>query len=115
LIFAFYYQTFHFDFVNWDDQVNVYENENVVNFDVKGIFSEHVIGNYNPLSNFTLALEYLVVKDSPGLYHFTNVLLHIICSLLVYFLMKRLGMSFLVSFLIALLFGIHPMRVESVA
>lgn len=115
LIFAFYYQTFHFDFVNWDDQVNVYENENVVNFDVKGIFSEHVIGNYNPLSNFTLALEYLVVKDSPGLYHFTNVLLHIICSLLVYLLMKRLGMSFLVSFLIALLFGIHPMRVESVA
>lgn len=115
LIFAFYFQTFHFEFVNWDDQVNVYENENVVNFDVKGIFTDHVIGNYNPLSNFALALEYLVVKDSPGLYHFTNVLLHIICSLLVYLLMKRLGMSFFTSFLVALLFGIHPMRVESVA
>jgi tetratricopeptide (TPR) repeat protein len=115
LIFAFYFQTFHFDFVNWDDQVNVYENENVVNFDVKGIFSDHVIGNYNPLANFTLAVEYLVVKESPGLYHFNNVLLHIICSLLVYLLMKRLGMSFFASFLAALLFGIHPMRVESVA
>ncbi len=115
LIFAFYFQTVHFDFVNWDDQVNVYENENVINFDVKGIFSEHVIGNYNPLSNFTFALEYLLVQNNPGLYHFTNVLLHIICSLLVYLLMQRLGMSFLVSFLTALLFAIHPMRVESVA
>ena len=115
LIFAFYFQTFQFDFVNWDDQVNVYENENVVNFDVKGIFTDHVIGNYNPLSNFTLAVEYLLVKESPGLYHFNNVLLHIICSLLVYLLMKRLGLSFLVSFLAAILFGIHPMRVESVA
>ncbi len=103
LIFAFYFQTVHFDFVNWDDQVNVYENESVVNFDVKGIFSEHVIGNYNPLSNFTFALEYQLVQNNPGLYHFTNVLLHIICSLLVYLLMKRLGMSFLVSFLTALL------------
>jgi tetratricopeptide (TPR) repeat protein len=114
-IFAFYSQTFNFDFVNWDDQVNVYENENVVNFDVKGIFTEHVIGNYNPLSNFTLAIEYQLVGDKPGLYHFTNVLLHIICSLLVFLLLKRLGMSFFVSFLVALLFGIHPMRVESVA
>lgn len=115
LIFAFYFQTFHFEFVNWDDQVNVYENENVVNFDVKGIFTDHVIGNYNPLSNFTLAVEYLIVKERPGLYHFNNVLLHVICSLLVYLLLKRLGMSFFASFLAALLFGIHPMRVESVA
>lgn len=115
LILALYSQTFKFEFVNWDDQVNVYENESVINFDVMGIFSEHVIGNYNPLSNLTLALEYKIVQNNPKLYHFNNVMLHIICSLLVFFLMKKLGMSFFVSFLVALLFGIHPMRVESVA
>ena len=115
LIFAFYFQTIKFDFVNWDDQVNVYENESVMNFDVKGIFSEHVIGNYNPLSNLSLAIEYQIVGDKPGVYHLNNVLLHIICSLLVFLLVKRLGMSFFVSLLTALLFGIHPMRVESVA
>jgi protein O-mannosyl-transferase len=115
LILSLFSQTFNFEFVNWDDHVNVYENENVINFDVKGVFTEHVIGNYNPLSNLTLALEYKIVQNSPKLYHFNNVLLHIICSLLVFFLMKKLGMSFFVSFLVALLFGIHPMRVESVA
>jgi protein O-mannosyl-transferase len=115
LIFALFSQTFNFEFVNWDDHVNVYDNENVINFDVKGIFTEHVIGNYNPLSNLTLALEYKIVQDSPKLYHFNNVMLHIICTLLVFFMMKKLGMSYFVSFLIALLFGIHPMRVESVA
>lgn len=115
LILALFSQTFNFEFVNWDDHVNVYENENVINFDVKGIFTEHVIGNYNPLSNLTLALEFKIVQNSPKLYHFNNVLLHIICSLLVFFLMKKLGMSFIVSFLVALLFGLHPMRVESVA
>lgn len=47
LVFVLYAQTFKFDFVNWDDHVNVYENESVINFDVKGIFTEHVIGNYN--------------------------------------------------------------------
>jgi tetratricopeptide (TPR) repeat protein len=115
LIFVLYSQTFKFDFVNWDDHVNVYENENVINFDVKGIFTEHVIGNYNPLSNLTFAVEYKFVKDNPELYHFNNVLLHLMCTLLVFVFMKRLGMSFFVSFLVAILFGIHPMRVESVA
>jgi len=111
LILALFSQTFNFEFVNWDDQVNVYENENVINFDVKGIFTEHVIGNYNPLSNLTLALEYKIVQNSPKLYHFNNVLLHIICSLLVFFLMTKLGMSCFVALLVALMFGIHPIRV----
>ncbi len=115
LIVAFYGQTINFDFVNWDDDVNVYNNRNVVNFDVKGIFSEHVIGNYNPLSNLTFALEYQIFKNDAKWYHFNNVLLHIICTLLVLVLMKRMGLSFFSSFLVALLFGIHPMRVESVA
>lgn len=115
LIFAVYSQTFKYDFVNWDDNVNIYENKNVVNFDVKGIFSEHVIGNYNPLSNFTFALEYKLVKDNAKWYHINNVLLHIICTLLIFVLMKRLGLNFFSSVIIVLLFGIHPMHVESVA
>ena len=115
LILALYSQTFKFDFVNWDDNVNLYENNNVINFDVKRIFTDHVIGNYNPLANFTFALEYKIVKDNPKWYHINNVLLHIICTLLIFVLMKRLGLTFFSSFLISLLFGIHPMHVESVA
>jgi len=107
LILAIYSRAFKYDFVNWDDNVNIYENENVVNFDVKGIFSNHVIGNYNPLSNLTFALEYKLAGDNAQWYHINNVLLHIICTLLVFVVMKRLGLSLFSSFLIALLFGIH--------
>ena len=115
LTLIFYAQTFRFDFVNWDDFVNIYENENVVQFNVKGIFSEHVIGNYNPLSNLTFAVEYFFVKENAKVYHINNAILHILCTILVFVFMKRLGLSFTVSFLVSLLFGIHPMHVESVA
>ncbi|SHE73953.1 Cytochrome c-type biogenesis protein CcmH/NrfG [Mariniphaga anaerophila] len=112
--FLLFSPSLKYDFVNWDDDVNIYENKNVTDLNIKGIFTEHVIGNYNPLSNLTFALEYQLVGDKPFLYHFNNLLLHVLCTLLVFLLMRKMGLSFLVSFLVALLFGIHPMRIESV-
>jgi len=112
--FSLFSSSLKYDFVNWDDDVNIYENEHVVRFDVNEIFTDHVIGNYNPLTTLTFALEYKIVGEKPFLYHLNNILLHVLCSLLVFLLMRKLGLSFLVSFLVALLFGIHPMRVESV-
>src|SRR5258706_11198269 len=47
------------DFVNWDDDVNVYENANLKAFDwahVKAIFSSTVIGGYHPLTTFFFSL-----------------------------------------------------------
>ncbi|RIH63212.1 tetratricopeptide repeat protein [Mariniphaga sediminis] len=112
--FLLFSPSLKYEFVNWDDDVNIYENSNVVRFDVKGIFSDHVIGNYNPLSTLTFAIEYRFAGESPWLYHLNNLLLHIFCTLLVFMLMRKMGLSFLVAFLVALLFGIHPMRTESV-
>ena len=112
--FVIFSPALKYDFVNWDDDVNIYENENVIQFDLKGIFTNHVIGNYNPLTTLSFALEYQMVGEKPFLYHLNNLLLHVLCTLLVFLLMRKMGLSFLVSFLVALLFGIHPMRVESV-
>jgi len=112
--FLLFSPSLEYDFVNWDDDVNIYENENVIRFDLKGIFTDHVIGNYNPLTTLTFALDYKMVGEKPFLYHLNNLLLHVLCTLLVFLLMRKMGLSFLVSFLVALLFGIHPMRVESV-
>lgn len=112
--FLLFSPSLKYDFVNWDDDVNIYENENVIHFDINGIFSDHVIGNYNPLTTLTFALEYKLVGEKPFLYHLNNVLLHVLCTLFVFLLIRKMGLSFLVSFLVALLFGIHPMRVESV-
>jgi tetratricopeptide (TPR) repeat protein len=95
--------------------VNIKNNVNVTNFDVKGIFSESVIGGYNPLSVLTFAIDYKLGNGAPWLFHFNNLLLHLLCTILVFILLKRLGVSFFMAFVVAILFGIHPMRVESVA
>ncbi len=111
------------EFVNWDDDRNFYENPSVQTIDAnnfwkntKEIFQSQVIGNYNPLTIWTFALEkYFFGFDNHFPWHLNNVLLHLIAVLLVYRICLFLGIGWKGSALTALLFGIHPMRVESVA
>ncbi len=106
------------DFVNWDDDYNLANNNNtaLLNWDnIVNIFTQPVIGNYNPLPILTFAIERKFFGLSPFIYHFDNIILHLICVFLVYRIFKGLNLSALAAGLGAILFGIHPMRVESVA
>ena len=110
------------DFVNWDDDKNFSENPAVVNFNMddfstltKEIFTSHVIGNYNPLTIFSFAMDKVMFGlDNPGAWHWENLLFHLFCVFLVYRICLLLGLSWKGGLLVAILFGIHPMRVESV-
>lgn len=123
ITFACFFNTTNNEFVNWDDDRNFYENENVIttnadNFwsNTKDIFTSTVIGNYNPLTIWTFAVENrLYGIDNPGPWHGTNVFLHVLCVFFVYRISLLLGLRWQGSLIVALLFGIHPMRVESVA
>ncbi len=118
LTFIAFAQTMNYEFVNWDDPVNVYENPNLVSFDwpsIKAIFTDDVIGNYNPLPIFTFAIERTIVQFEPFLYHFDNIIFHLICTFLVFRVFLLMKLSPIAAAIGALLFGIHPMRVESVA
>lgn len=115
LVLLVFGQTVGFEFVNWDDDVNILENRGVLNADWRSIWTETVIGNYNPLSISTFAVEYGLVGAEAWLYHLDNVLLHGVCTALVYSLGRRLRLEPLAAGLLAALFAIHPMRVESVA
>lgn len=112
-------------FVNWDDPENLLKNENLKifayewNWDaVKTIFSTHVIGNYNPLPIFTFAIEKHFFANNPQanpfIFHFNNLWMHLACTFFVFILLLKLGLTRTGAFIGALLFGIHPMRVESV-
>lgn len=117
-VFITFFPALSHDFVNWDDDVNVYDNQNIDKLtadNVKKIFTSPVIGNYNPLPILTFAVEKHFFGLDPFIYHFDNLLLHIINTLLVFFLAMGLGLKRPAAFLLAVLFGIHPMRVESVA
>lgn len=113
--------TLRMGFVNWDDELNLMDNANLKAFDwehIKAIFSFSkgtIIGNYNPLPIFTFAIEKHLFGWNPKVFHLDNVILHILNTLLVYFLVRNLGLARVGAALATVLFAIHPMRVESVA
>ena len=125
---AFYAPSLSNELVNWDDDANLTENPNLelvgkgANWGetVANIFSTKkgaVIGNYNPLPILTFAIEKALNKGefSPRLIHFDNLLLHLLTTFLTMVLLWRMGMGNWGALLGGLLFGLHPMRVESVA
>ena len=113
--FLLFSNTLQHDFVNWDDPQNISDNSYVLDFDIIGIFSSNVIGNYNPLTLLSFAVEKAIFGLNPFVFHLNNVLLHLVCVFFVYRIALGLNLSPLAAGLVALLFGIHPMRVESVA
>lgn len=121
ITFVLFIPSLSHDFVNWDDTVNLTENSNLNGFTVQNIINIFhpetglVIGNYNPLPIFTFAIEKALFGLNPTVFHMNNLLLHLICVFLVFRLMLKFKLSVGAAALVALLFGIHPMRVESVA
>jgi Tfp pilus assembly protein PilF len=69
--------------------------------------------DYWPVSNSTFWLEWRIWGATPNGYHVTNLILHVVDSVLVWMLLRNLGIPG--AYLAALLFAIHPVNVESVA
>ncbi|MFA5260392.1 MAG: tetratricopeptide repeat protein [Candidatus Omnitrophota bacterium] len=105
-------------FVFWDDNSHVVENRFIRSLSperILAIFQSTVCNTYIPLSALSLALEYRVFGLDPFIYHLNNLILHLGVTGLIFVFIRRCGYSFFVSSLAALLFGVHPMHVESVA
>jgi protein O-mannosyl-transferase len=117
------------DFVNWDDAKNLVENQNFRGFTwshLRWMFTTFHLGHYQPLSWLTFSLDYLLWGMQPFGYHLTNILLHCANAVLFYFITLRLlaiaaapvssaVVLKLAAGFAALVFAIHPLRVESVA
>jgi tetratricopeptide (TPR) repeat protein len=82
---------------------------------IRNIFTNTVMGNYHPLTILSFAVEYSLVQLEPWLYHFDNLLLHTCTTLLVYWFALALSRRPVAAAVTALLFGLHPMHIESVA
>jgi tetratricopeptide (TPR) repeat protein len=105
-------------FVNWDDDVHLYENIHVKNLSLEnlvGMFTSTINKTYIPLTTLSFAVEHAVFKDNPFVYHLNNLIFHILTVMLIYWFAVEMGLSFIGAGITALLFGIHPMHVESVA
>jgi tetratricopeptide (TPR) repeat protein len=103
-------------FTNWDDDVYVINNLIIKAPDWKAIFTGPSAYNYHPLTMLTLAFNYAISGMDPFSYHLVNWLLHILNTALVFlFIYKISGRKLFVAAFTSLIFGIHPMHMESVA
>jgi tetratricopeptide (TPR) repeat protein len=137
-----YIPALHNGFVNWDDNVYVYENEHIRSLGKKSLqwmLTAYHASNWHPLTWLSHGIDYAVWGLDPLGHHLTSIVLHGLNTFLVVILITRLVMlgqakasgdsqysspvtrhSSLRSPLVAgaltgLLFGIHPLHVESVA
>ena len=112
-----YIPAFSANFVNWDDPDYVINNLMIRSFsDFGKFFTTTVQGNYHPLTMISLAINYAISGNNAFSYHAFNVLFHLANVFLVYKLISRLSFNnVFIAFTVAILFGVHPMHVESVA
>ncbi len=131
LTFAAFASGLSGEFVNWDDDANIVYNEGIREFDAEHVgwmFTTFHGGHYQPLSWFSLALDHAVWGLKPFGFHLTNLLLHCLASVLFFDVaLILLAHGFKkkdpadciplhrAALIAALLFSIHPLRVESVS
>ncbi|MCX5823321.1 MAG: tetratricopeptide repeat protein [Deltaproteobacteria bacterium] len=108
------------DFIRFDDPQYVMENPWVQ----RGLSGEAVVwafttssyaSNWHPLTWLSLLLDRALFGMNPAGYHWTSVLLHLFGGLLLFGALSRMTASLWRSALVAALFLIHPLHVESVA
>ena len=78
------------------------------------IFSNFHLGMYQPLAVLSFAINYKMNGAESWAFILTNILLHLLNTLLVFKLMERWMKGWIPAGIVALLFAIHPMHVESV-
>ena len=131
LTVIFFLPVLHNGFVDWDDGKNLLENPFYRGLDwpqLSWMFNTFYMGHYQPLTWISLGLDYLLWGMNPVGYHLTSLFLHAVNALFFYLIALRLlSLVFpgaesnrefelrVAALFAALLFAIHPLRVESVA
>lgn len=105
------------EFVHWDDDEYVTANPDVASPSLARILdpSNLVVSDWTPLPTLTYAAERALFGPGPLAPHATNVLLHLLCVWLLWRLLRDVGLGAGESLVACLLFGVHPLQVESVA
>ncbi len=114
ITFVVYLPALHNGFV-WDDDDYIRNNPLIRSINFKEIFSGYVMGNYHPLTILTHAFEFHFFDLSEKGYHTINLLIHILNVILVFYTVFLLSEKTAIALVASLLFGIHPIHVESVA
>ncbi|MGA3268999.1 MAG: tetratricopeptide repeat protein [Verrucomicrobiota bacterium] len=118
-VWAVFGQTRRFDFVNYDDGAYVYDNQVVTHgltwHGAAWALTYGKIGHWHPLTWLSHMLDCQLYGLNPAGPHLTNVLLHAANAILLFLLLRNMTGALWRSAVVAAVFAVHPLRVESVA
>jgi len=116
---AVYWPVKDCEFIHYDDDLYVLNNPHIQEgFSIESIkwaFTSTHTGNWYPLTWLSLMLDLELYGLNPAGYHWSNLLLHIANTLLLFFFLSRITGAAYKSAFVAALFALHPLHVESVA
>lgn len=119
-VFLIYHQSFHFDFINFDDPVYVTDNPVVksgINYEslawAFGIHSD-ICMYYQPIAWISHMLDCQWFGLDPGKHHRTSVFIHGINAVLLFFILTGLTGSFWRSAFASAIFALHPVNTDAI-
>ena len=119
VVLGFYNQVIHNGFVNYDDNGYITDNPHVQAgltwATVKWAFTTYAQANWHPLTWLSHALDFRLFGLNPAGHHYGNVLLHAANVVLLFLLLQSVTKFPWRSLMVAALFALHPINVESVA
>ncbi|HQI25488.1 MAG TPA: hypothetical protein PLV15_11625, partial [Smithella sp.] len=105
-------------FINFDDHSYITQNirmQDKITLDgIRWVFTPQQDGNWIPMVWLSFVADYKIYGLVAGGYHLTNLLWHILSTLLLFWLFKRMTKMIWPSAFVAALFALHPLHVESV-
>ncbi len=129
-IFALYGRTLSYDFIGLDEPTLIFDNYSFIKdpSNISQAFKQHVFeaphhtddpkDYYRPMLIISFMLDAQFSPDSgpqPKFFHFFNILYHIIASILLLTLLKKLKTPLFVAFTLTLLFSAHPLLTQAIA
>jgi Flp pilus assembly protein TadD len=120
-----YYNSLSNDFV-WDDRALVLKDKTIRDLgNIPQTFNrdffdfteeeEFRYGYYRPIITLSYMLDYAIWGKNPYGYHITNLVVHTICSIFVFWIFLALGLPRHLALLGGTIFGVHPIHTESVS
>lgn len=112
-----FYKSLFADFLNWDDDYYILNNNDIKELSFTNIYSfftKTYMGHYHPFTMISYSINYSIGGLNAFGYHLVNIITHAFSGFLVFLISRQLDVKQIIALFISIIFLVHPMRVESV-
>lgn len=122
--FVLYFKSIFFNFTYLDDNVLILDNiaflrdtANIFSAFTKDVFyvMHSSAAYYRPLLTISFMFDALFSGQSPVMYHFTNIIIHLAASSMVFLVLLKLKYEKIISFVLSVIFLVHPVLTQAVS